>query len=87
MWASNVAGGFSIAEDKDGEDLGRGTLIRIHLKEASQGGAEAGQPGQGVPNQEDLQRSCRFGCMGVGWYPQDAAPERVIPASMAGGDH
>jgi HSP90 family molecular chaperone len=36
VWSSGVDGGFSIAEDKQGEPLGRGTLIRLHLKPEAQ---------------------------------------------------
>lgn len=32
VWSSSADGGFTIAEDKDGPQLGRGTLIRLHLK-------------------------------------------------------
>jgi len=32
VWSSDANGGFTIAEDKEGEDIGRGTLIRLHLK-------------------------------------------------------
>lgn len=32
VWASGADGGFSISEDAEGEALGRGTLIRLHLK-------------------------------------------------------
>lgn len=35
VWESAADGAFSISEDTDGEPLGRGTLIRIHLKEDS----------------------------------------------------
>ena len=34
IWASDAAGGFSISEDEgENPDLGRGTLIKIHLKQ------------------------------------------------------
>ena len=33
IWASGAQGSFSISEDKEGERLGRGTLLRIHLKD------------------------------------------------------
>ncbi len=33
MWESSANGAFAISEDADGEPLGRGTLIRLHLKE------------------------------------------------------
>jgi hypothetical protein len=32
VWSSGADGGFSIAEDTEGEPLGRGTLIKLHLK-------------------------------------------------------
>lgn len=33
MWASKADGQFDVYEDTDSEPLGRGTEIRIHLKE------------------------------------------------------
>jgi heat shock protein beta len=33
IWASGAEGSFSISEDEQGEPLGRGTLLRIHLKD------------------------------------------------------
>ena len=33
MWASKADGNFEVYEDTDGEALGRGTEIAIHLKE------------------------------------------------------
>lgn len=33
IWASGAQGSFSISEDTEGEQLGRGTLLRIHLKD------------------------------------------------------
>ncbi|GLI59667.1 hypothetical protein VaNZ11_001606 [Volvox africanus] len=36
IWASTADGSFSISEDKENEQLGRGTLIKIHLKEEAQ---------------------------------------------------
>jgi HSP90 family molecular chaperone len=32
VWSSSADGGFTIAEDVEGPSLGRGTLIRLHLK-------------------------------------------------------
>lgn len=32
IWGSSADGSFSIAEDTEGEQLGRGTLIKLHLK-------------------------------------------------------
>ncbi|KAJ9506233.1 hypothetical protein QJQ45_014382 [Haematococcus lacustris] len=32
VWSSSASGGFSIAKDTEGEPLGRGTLIKLHLK-------------------------------------------------------
>ena len=32
IWSSDAGGGFNIAEDTENEALGRGTLIKIHLK-------------------------------------------------------
>lgn len=32
IWESKADGNFAISEDKEGEPLGRGTLINIHLK-------------------------------------------------------
>ncbi len=32
VWESSADGNFAVSEDKDGEPLGRGTLLRIHLK-------------------------------------------------------
>lgn len=39
VWASGADGAFSVAEDTDMSDvgdLGRGTLIKIHLKEGEE---------------------------------------------------
>ncbi|EFJ49245.1 hypothetical protein VOLCADRAFT_80696 [Volvox carteri f. nagariensis] len=36
IWASTADGSFSISEDTENEPLGRGTLIKIHLKEEAQ---------------------------------------------------
>mmetsp|Transcript_14050 Transcript_14050/g.42403 ORF Transcript_14050/g.42403 Transcript_14050/m.42403 type:complete len:949 (-) Transcript_14050:289-3135(-) len=36
IWESGADGAFSISEDKEGEPLGRGTLIKIFLKEEAQ---------------------------------------------------
>ena len=36
IWESKADGAFAISEDAEGEPLGRGTLIRIHLKEEAQ---------------------------------------------------
>nr|QBB20008.1 heat shock protein hsp90B [Ettlia sp. YC001] len=37
IWASGADGAFSVSEDNgENEDLGRGTLIKIHLKEGSE---------------------------------------------------
>eukprot|EP00878_Enallax_costatus_P000207 GHUV01000266.1.p1 GENE.GHUV01000266.1~~GHUV01000266.1.p1 ORF type:complete len:827 (+),score=175.61 GHUV01000266.1:179-2659(+) len=37
IWASGADGAFSVSEDQgENEDLGRGTLIKIHLKEGSE---------------------------------------------------
>ncbi|GIL68672.1 hypothetical protein Vafri_21916 [Volvox africanus] len=36
IWASTADGSFSISEDNENEQLGRGTLIKIHLKEEAQ---------------------------------------------------
>ena len=33
VWASKADGNFEVYEDTDSEPLGRGTEIRIHLKE------------------------------------------------------
>ena len=33
VWESAADGAFTVAEDKTGEPLGRGTLIRLHIKE------------------------------------------------------
>ena len=33
MWASKADGNFEVYEDTEAEPLGRGTEIRIHLKE------------------------------------------------------
>ena len=32
LWESNADGNFAVSEDTDGEPLGRGTLIKIHVK-------------------------------------------------------
>lgn len=32
LWESNADGNFAVSEDTDGEPLGRGTLIKIHIK-------------------------------------------------------
>eukprot|EP00197_Chlamydomonas_leiostraca_P012972 CAMPEP_0202865410 /NCGR_PEP_ID=MMETSP1391-20130828/5942_1 /ASSEMBLY_ACC=CAM_ASM_000867 /TAXON_ID=1034604 /ORGANISM="Chlamydomonas leiostraca, Strain SAG 11-49" /LENGTH=829 /DNA_ID=CAMNT_0049545253 /DNA_START=106 /DNA_END=2595 /DNA_ORIENTATION=+ len=32
VWSSGVDGGFTMAEDTEGEPLGRGTMVRLHLK-------------------------------------------------------
>lgn len=32
VWSSAIDGGFTVAEDTEGEPLGRGTMIRLHLK-------------------------------------------------------
>lgn len=32
IWESKADGNFAISEDKEGEPLGRGTLINIYLK-------------------------------------------------------
>lgn len=36
IWESKADGSFAISEDKDGEPLGRGTQINVHLKEDTQ---------------------------------------------------
>lgn len=36
MWQSTADGHFSIAEDTEGEDIGRGTVINLHLKPEAQ---------------------------------------------------
>jgi HSP90 family molecular chaperone len=36
IWASGADGAFTVSEDDENEDLGRGTLIKIHLKEDAQ---------------------------------------------------
>lgn len=33
IWESSADGNFSISDDTEGEPLGRGTLLKIHLKE------------------------------------------------------
>lgn len=40
IWSSNAGGSFTIAEDTENEPLGRGTLIKIHLKPEAQEYAE-----------------------------------------------
>ncbi|GBF98289.1 endoplasmin, partial [Raphidocelis subcapitata] len=41
IWASDAGGSFSVAEDEgENEDLGRGTLIKIHLKQEAMEYAE-----------------------------------------------
>lgn len=37
IWESSADGAFTIAEDKTGEDLGRGTQINIYLKVSMKG--------------------------------------------------
>jgi HSP90 family molecular chaperone len=32
LWESNADGNFAVSEDTSGESLGRGTLIKIHIK-------------------------------------------------------
>lgn len=32
IWASTADGSFTVEEDKENEPLGRGTLLKIHLK-------------------------------------------------------
>ena len=32
IWESSADGNFAVSEDTEGEPLGRGTLLRIHLK-------------------------------------------------------
>ena len=32
VWESSADGAFAVSEDTEGEPLGRGTLLRIHLK-------------------------------------------------------
>lgn len=32
VWESSADGNFAVSEDTEGEPLGRGTLLRIHLK-------------------------------------------------------
>lgn len=32
LWESNADGNFAVSEDTEGEPLGRGTLIKIHVK-------------------------------------------------------
>lgn len=32
LWESNADGNFAVSEDTDGEHLGRGTVIKIHIK-------------------------------------------------------
>lgn len=39
IWASTADGSFTISEDTENEPLGRGTLIKIHLKEEAQVGS------------------------------------------------
>lgn len=41
IWASTADGSFSIGEDTENENLGRGTLIKIHLKDEAQVRGEA----------------------------------------------
>jgi HSP90 family molecular chaperone len=37
IWASGADGAFTVSEDEgENEDLGRGTLIKIHLKEGEE---------------------------------------------------
>ena len=36
IWSSTADGSFAISEDTENEPLGRGTLIKIHLKEEAQ---------------------------------------------------
>jgi hypothetical protein len=50
IWASGADGAFSVSEDDgENEDLGRGTLIKIHLKEGEEVCASgAGGRGGGV---------------------------------------
>ncbi len=36
VWASAADGSFAVHEDTENEDLGRGTLIKIHLKDEAQ---------------------------------------------------
>ncbi|KAG2483309.1 hypothetical protein HYH03_017812 [Edaphochlamys debaryana] len=43
IWASTADGSFSISEDKENEPLGRGTLIKIHLKDEAQEYASEGK--------------------------------------------
>lgn len=49
VWESAADGAFSVSEDAEGEPLGRGTLIRIHLKEeAAEYAGKGGSGGEGV---------------------------------------
>jgi hypothetical protein len=32
IWESGADGNFAVSEDRDGEALGRGTLLKIHFK-------------------------------------------------------
>lgn len=32
IWESGADGNFAVSEDKSGEPLGRGTLLKIHFK-------------------------------------------------------
>eukprot|EP00798_Chlamydomonas_sp_ICE-L_P027680 gene27680-7322_t len=36
IWASSADGGFSIEEDTENGDIGRGTIVKLHLKEEAQ---------------------------------------------------
>ncbi|GIL89128.1 hypothetical protein Vretimale_16178 [Volvox reticuliferus] len=43
IWASTADGSFTISEDNENEQLGRGTLIKIHLKDEAQEYANEGK--------------------------------------------